>query len=59
MAIVDIVILEETVIHGEQSHVFLTTYQQKVSPVRSSQFLELFVRKKECQKVLLLNNIRG
>ena len=51
--------LEDTVIHGEQSHAFLTTYQQKASPLRSLQFLELFVRKKEYQRVLLLNNIRG
>ena len=54
-------ILTGTVIQGEQRHVFLTTYQQKASPVRSLQFLELFVKKKnkEYQKVSLLNNIRG
>lgn len=46
-------ILTGTVIQGEQRHVFLTTYQQKASPVRSLQFLELFVKKKnkEYQKV--------
>ena len=38
-------ILTGTVIQGEQRHVFLTTYQQKASPVRSLQFLELFVKK--------------